>query len=53
MHYHFIREYVAEDKVNIYYINTTEMVADVLTKPLDFPKHSKFATELGLHNPSI
>ena len=32
--YHYIRELVSSGKVLIDYISTTDMIADVLTKPL-------------------
>ena len=32
--YHYIRELVSSGKVSIDYISTTDMIADVLTKPL-------------------
>ena len=34
--YHYIRELVSSGKVTVDYINTADMIADVLTKPLPF-----------------
>lgn len=46
--YHFIREAVSNKLVNLKYLSTNEMPADVLTKALCLPKHVKFRGELGL-----
>ena len=32
--YHFIRDFINKEDININYINTIEMIADKLTKPL-------------------
>ena len=46
--YHFIRERVADGTVDIYYVPTAEMAADLLTKPLAWVKvHKHRATLLG------
>ena len=47
--YHFIREFVETDKVNIMYISIDNMIADILTKPLGSTKFEKFRIGLGLH----
>ena len=46
--YHFIREYVESKRVNIVYISTDEMIADILTKPLGRTKFELFRNQLGL-----
>lgn len=46
--YHFVRERVAMGDLAVEYVPTSEMVADVLTKPLDAVKFKKFRGELGL-----
>ena len=46
--YHFIREYVESKRVNIVYISTNEMIADILTKPLGRTKFELFRNQLGL-----
>ena len=38
--YHFTRTMVQENVVKITYLNTSEMPADILTKPLPTPKHN-------------
>ena len=48
--YHFVREYVAEKRVNIVYISTDEMLADILTKPLGRVKFEFFCKKLGIGN---
>ena len=44
--YHFIRSIVNEGKVNLMYCSTDEMVADVMTKPVNKFKLKKFANHL-------
>jgi hypothetical protein len=46
--HHWIREQVAAGNIKPIYISTDEMVADVMTKPLDKVKHYKFSTAMGL-----
>ncbi|KAG5860164.1 hypothetical protein JTB14_032319 [Gonioctena quinquepunctata] len=46
--YHFIQEAISNKLVDLKYLPTDEMLADVLTKALCLPKHSKFTCELGL-----
>ena len=44
--YHFIRERVADNTVSVYYVPTTKMAADLLTKPLPWVKVYKHRTTL-------
>ncbi|CAG4955863.1 unnamed protein product [Colias eurytheme] len=46
--HHFIRECIVKELVNISYIPTSEMPADILTKSLCSEKHYKFIKMLGL-----
>ena len=46
--HHFIREMVSDGLVNIQYISTTEMIADILTKNLTPDKFIKNRARLGL-----
>ena len=46
--YHFIREYVESKRVNIVYISTDDMIADILTKPLGRIKFEYFREGLGV-----
>lgn len=47
--HHFIREVVNSSIIDLKYLCTSEMTADVLTKPLTKDKHEKFVISLGLH----
>jgi hypothetical protein len=46
--YHFIREVIADEKIQLEYIPGEENTADIFTKPLARPKFEQFVGELGL-----
>lgn len=46
--YHFIRENVEKGDIDLKYIPTNEMIADVLTKGLQSSKHNYFIQNMGL-----
>lgn len=46
--HHFIREAVDRNDIKLNYLQSNEMVADVLTKGLHGPKHNCFRDKLGL-----
>ena len=46
--HHFIREAIQSDQIELKYLPTDEMIADVLTKSLGKVKHQTFTQELGL-----
>ena len=46
--HHYLREQVAARAIQLQYINTEEMVADLLTKPLPRDHHRTLANEMGL-----
>lgn len=46
--YHFVRECIVKNLINIQYQETSEMVADVLTKSLCTVKHNYFVKKLGV-----
>jgi hypothetical protein len=46
--HHFIREKVAEKRIEIEYIPTTDQIADIFTKSLGRVLHGKFTRALGL-----
>ena len=46
--YHFIREHVEANRVQLSYISTHEMAADGLTKPLPHLKFQQFVNMLGI-----
>ena len=46
--FHFIREASQQGLIRLVYIPTTDMVADILTKPLARDKHEKHMEGMGL-----
>lgn len=46
--HHFVRQHIANGHVNVQYVGTEDMIADVLTKPLFKPKHLLLSTGLGM-----
>jgi hypothetical protein len=48
IHYHFIQEYIESKRVNIVYISINDMIADILTKPLEHVKFEYFRKLLGI-----
>lgn len=46
--HHFIREHVSSGTIIVNYLNTKEMLADVLTKPLSKDSHNQFTSQLCL-----
>ena len=48
IHYHFIRELVANNTFTVLHCRTQNMVADGLTKPLRNPLFDSFISSLGL-----
>lgn len=46
--YHFVRELVADNFISVKYCPSTEMKADLLTKPLESVKLAKFTKAIGL-----
>jgi hypothetical protein len=47
--YHYIRELVANQSVQLRYRNTGDITADVLTKALPLVTHQKHVTAMGMH----
>ena len=50
--HHFIRDKIEQGELELEYIPTGEQVADVMTKALNWEKHSAFAKEMGVHRPA-
>ena len=48
MHYHFIREAVANEVLIMIHCPSEDMPADIFTKPLTRIKINRFCEELGL-----
>jgi hypothetical protein len=47
---HFIRELVEDNMLKVQYINTSENVADMMTKVIGNNKLQQFAKKIGLKN---
>ena len=47
--YHFVREAVDTNEISMQYLQTNEMLADILTKGLERIKHERFSSGMGLH----
>jgi hypothetical protein len=45
---HYIQEKIRDGTIKDVYCPTDDMIADVLTKPLHRPKHTKFTSEMGM-----
>ena len=50
--HHFVREKVHDGTVHLQEITSAENVADILTKPLPLPAHSRHTCGLGLYGAS-
>ena len=50
--YHYIREFLEAGHAKLYYVNTNEQIADILTKPLTFEKQADFRGRMGLSSPT-
>jgi hypothetical protein len=48
LRYHFIKDLVQKGNLNVKYLQTEKMVADVLTKPLCAEKHYKFIAGMNV-----
>jgi hypothetical protein len=48
VHYNFTKDLVINKEIQIEYVPTDEMVADIFTKALDREKHTKFSSMMGL-----
>ena len=53
VHYHFIRERVLRDEVELPHICTDQQVPDIFTKPLGLDKLRHFSEMLGLWPPDV
>ena len=51
--YHYTREKINDNTVQLLYLSTIEMMTDGLTKPLNQIKHKRFIDLLGLENGAI
>jgi hypothetical protein len=48
--HHYIREQVAAGTIELRYVSTDDMAADILTKALSRDKHVRFVTKLGIRS---
>ena len=48
--HHFIREQVAANHISLQYMPTEDMLADVMTKPLNRDQHNILIKRLGVHS---
>lgn len=44
--HHYVKELISKKVIDLSYLPTEEMLADVLTKPLTSEKHYKFVSKL-------
>ncbi len=51
--YHFVRHSVQEGKIKLQRCDTTNQLADPLTKPLDRVKHEELTKRQGLTDPRV
>lgn len=51
--YHFVRELVTRGVIEISYLETEEMLADILTKGMTRDRHDKLCRAIGLQNLSV
>lgn len=47
--HHFIREAIADENIELKYLSSDEMTADIFTKSLNAQKYDKFRSKLGLY----
>ena len=48
--YHFIREHVMNDTVELHFVLSEKQLADIFTKPLDESTFTRLVCELGMLN---
>ena len=48
VHFHFVRQTVSQDHIELQYCPTNDMIADIFTKPLARLKFEKFRSLLGV-----
>jgi hypothetical protein len=48
--YHYMRQCIEEDRVNVKFVGTNEQLADILTKPLGGVKFVELRSRIGLVN---
>lgn len=48
--YHLVRDHAQQGTVTLNYVCTNDMIADILTKPLENVKFSRFRQLMGVHD---
>ena len=48
MRYHFIRELVKQNEINLHYVETQDQPANIFTKPVSFEKLKMFNSDFGI-----
>jgi len=48
VHYRWLHEYVCDGHINLGFIGTTDMLADICTKPLAIQRHNFLLSCIGL-----
>ena len=48
VHHYYVRDKVDDGTIRLDYLNTKDMLADMLTKPLQKAEHARFTALLGL-----
>ncbi|GKB15365.1 retrovirus-related pol polyprotein from transposon TNT 1-94 [Tanacetum coccineum] len=48
--YHFIRDYILKEDIELHFIHIEYQLADIFTKPLDEPTFTRLKAELGMLN---
>ena len=49
--YHFMRDHVQKEDIDLEFVNTEKQLADVFTKPLSEERFYMIRRELGMSNP--
>ena len=50
LRYHFIKDHVEDENIEIHFVKTTEQLADIFTKPLDEKSFVRILAGLGMIN---
>ena len=48
--YHFIKEYMMNDTVKLYFVPSEKHLAEIFTKPLDESTFTRLVSDLGILN---
>ncbi len=48
VHFHFIRQCIIQEHISLFYVPTSDMIADIFTKSLPYHTFIRFRSSLGL-----